>query len=58
MPASETRPGLRAVRLDLTPQIHKMLRKLAADREPNMALLARQIVSEYIVTHAPKGGGK
>lgn len=58
MPATETQPDLRAVRLYLPAVHHKMLRKMAADQETNMALLARRIVMEYITTHAPKGGGK
>ena len=58
MPATEVQPDLRAVRLYLPKEHHKMLRKLAADEETNMAMLARRIVSEYVVSHSPKGGAK
>lgn len=55
-PATEAQSELRAVRLYLPKEHHKMLRKLAADEETNMALLARRIVSEYVVKHSQKGG--
>jgi hypothetical protein len=58
MPITETQPDLRAVRLYLPKEHHKLLRKLAADQETNMALLARKIVMEYVATHAGKVGGK
>jgi hypothetical protein len=58
MPTTETQPDLRAVRLYLPPDDHRKLRRMAADEETNMALLARRIVQEYIARHAPKGGAK
>lgn len=49
---------LRVVRLELPPEDHRMLRRLAADEETNMALLARRIIQEYIARHGQKGGAK
>lgn len=46
MPATEAE--LRVVRLALPPEDHKEFRKLAAEEETNMALLARRIIQEYI----------
>jgi hypothetical protein len=45
---SATRPELRPVRLALPPEDHKKLRRLAADEDTNMAVLARRIVQDYI----------
>jgi hypothetical protein len=39
---------LRLVRLQLPPAEHKEFRKLAAEEETNMALLARRVVLDYI----------
>ena len=58
MPTTQAQPDLRAVRLYLPKEHHKMLRKLAADEETNMALMARRIVMDYLDKHGPKGGGK
>jgi hypothetical protein len=55
MPATQTE--MRFVRLQLPADDHKKLRRLAADNDTNMAVLARQIVQEYIAQHT-KGGGK
>jgi|GEM_PF-3774492 len=38
---------LRPVRVDLTPEVHKLLRKVAADADVSMAALARTAVEEY-----------
>jgi hypothetical protein len=38
----------RPVRVDLLPQVHKALRKAAADKETSMAALARKIISEQL----------
>jgi hypothetical protein len=51
-----TQTELRTVRLALPPEDHKKLRRLAADNDTNMALLARRIVQEYIARHSAKGG--
>ena len=56
MPATQTE--LRAVRLELPPGDHKRLKVLAAERDTNMALLARKIVQDYLVAHSLRGGGK
>jgi len=39
---------LRLVRLQLPAAEHKEFRKLAAEEETNMALLARRVILEYI----------
>jgi hypothetical protein len=49
MPA--TQPELRSVRLYLPIEDHRKLRRLAADNDTNMALLARRIVQEWIGRH-------
>jgi hypothetical protein len=54
MPA--TQAELRSVRLQLPPDDHRKLRRLAADQETNMAILARRIIQEYLARHSPKGG--
>jgi hypothetical protein len=56
MPA--TQEELRAVRLYLPAEDHRKLRRLAADEETNMALLARKIVQEYVASHPLKTGAK
>lgn len=40
--------ALRLVRLQLPPAEHKEFRKLAAEEETNMALLARRVILDYI----------
>ncbi len=57
MPATDTQPDLKAVRLYLPPEAYRKRRRLAADEETNMAFLARQDVMEYVAVHAPKGDG-
>jgi hypothetical protein len=44
--------------LRLPVEEHKKLRRVAADNETNMALMARKIVMDYLAAHGPKGGGK
>jgi hypothetical protein len=39
---------LRLVRLQLPATAHKEFRKLAAEEETNMAILARRVILEYI----------
>jgi hypothetical protein len=47
-PVQATQEALRSVRLQLPPDDHKKLRRLAADHDTNMALLVRKIVQEFI----------
>jgi hypothetical protein len=54
MPATVTQAELRSVRLQLPLEEHRKLRRLAADHDTNMALLARKIVQEYLARHRPK----
>lgn len=53
-----TQESLRAVRLYLPTDEHKKLRRVAADNDTNMALMARRIVVEYLASHLPKGNSK
>jgi hypothetical protein len=48
MPATQAQPALRAVRLYLPVEDHKKLRRLAADNDTNMALMARKIVMDHL----------
>ena len=58
MPATETEPEMKAVRLYLPKDVHKLLRQLAADNETNMAIMARKIVVEHLTkTKGPKPKG-
>ena len=52
-PDGKTKP----VSVDLSPAVHKELRRAAADEEISMAALARKVVGES-VTRQTKGGGK
>jgi hypothetical protein len=56
MPATEQE--MRSVRLYLPAEEHKKLRRVAADNETNMALMARKIVIDYLAAHGPKGSSK
>lgn len=58
VPVTTTEEKLKAVRLYLPADQHKKLRRLAADCETNMALMARRIVLEYLAAHTPKGAAK
>jgi hypothetical protein len=53
MPATEAEVEMKAVRLYLPREHHRMLRQLAAANETNMALMARQIVMEYLDRKQP-----
>ena len=53
-----TQTELRSVRLQLPPDDHKKLRRLAADQDTNMAILARKIVQDHFAKHTTKEGGK
>jgi predicted HicB family RNase H-like nuclease len=54
MPATEEK--LRAVRLELPEDVHKLLRREAAEQDKSLGELARQFVTEALVRR--KGGGK
>ncbi len=45
---------LRAVRVELTPDVHKRLRLAAADEDMSMAALVRRLVEQYLAK--PKRG--
>jgi hypothetical protein len=47
-PVQATELEMRFVRLQLPIEEHKKLRRLAADKDTNMALLAREVVLAYI----------
>lgn len=49
-------PGLKLVRLELTPAVHRDFRVEAAKEGMSMAALARKLVEEW--TARRKGGGK
>lgn len=42
------KPQVKPVRLDLSPEVHKALRRAAADAEMAMAPFARKIIMEYL----------
>jgi plasmid stability protein len=54
MPATET--ALKAVRLELSPDIHKQLRIEAAKQDKSMAALVRDLVEDFLAKR--KGGSK
>ena len=54
MPATEQK--LRAVRLELPEDVHKLLRRQAADEDKSLGELARRFVTEALTQR--KGGGK
>lgn len=53
MPA--TAEELRLVRLQLPAAEHKEFRKLAAEEETNMAILARRVILDYIASKRKSG---
>jgi hypothetical protein len=55
MGATATEPKLRAVRLELPEDVHKLLRVEAANQDTSLAALARIAVEEYLKRRA---GGK
>jgi predicted HicB family RNase H-like nuclease len=56
-PVNATGMALKAVRLELTPDIHKQLRVEAAKQDMSMAALVRTWVEENL-TKLRKAGGK
>jgi predicted HicB family RNase H-like nuclease len=56
MPATaEPEMRTKPVRVDLSPAVHKELRRAAADQEMSMAALARKVVEEYVARRAKDG---
>ena len=53
VPATET--TLKAVRLELSPDVHKQLRIEAAQQDKSMAALVRDLVEEFLAGRKPKG---
>jgi hypothetical protein len=51
-------PALRPVRLDLTPEIHRLLRLVSADEEMSMAAYARDALGTVLKEEAKKRGIK
>lgn len=54
--ATATEEGLKAVRLELPPDLHRELRIEAAKRDTHMSALARVAVEEFL--ERAKAGGK
>lgn len=50
MPATEEAIEMKAVRLYLTRDVHDEFRVLAAKERTNMAILARRVIEEYVVS--------
>jgi hypothetical protein len=57
MPATVEQPGLKLVRLELTPAVHQQFRVEAAKEGTSMASMAKRLVEEWVAKRA-KGGGK
>ena len=57
MPATAAPEKLRAVRLELPEEIHKLLRKEAAEQDKSLGELAREFVTEAL-TRRKTGGAK
>jgi predicted HicB family RNase H-like nuclease len=53
-----TEPKTKPVRLDLPPDVHRMLRIAAAEDDVSMASLARDVVAEYLRARMKKRSGK
>jgi len=56
MPATEQK--LRAVRLELPEDVHRLLRRKAADEDKSLGELARQFVTEALKGPVRKGEAK
>ena len=52
MPATSAEPVIKTkpVRLDLTPEVHQMLRVVAAEQGKPMAVFARELVEQSVRT--------
>lgn len=57
MPAT-AEPKTRPVRLDLPPDVHRLLRLVAADEEVSMASYARELLARVLREEAKKRGLK
>ena len=55
MPAA-AEPKLKPVRLDLSPEEHRLLRIRAAEGDKSMAAFAREVLVETLKAMKPKGG--
>lgn len=51
-------PALRPVRVDLTPEVHRLLRLVAADEEVSMAAFARDALETTLREEAKRRGIK
>ena len=49
-------PKVKPVRLDLTPEVHRLLRLVAADAEVSMASYARDVVERHVRETAKRKG--
>lgn len=58
MPAVEDKADVRPVRLDLAPDVHRLLRLLAADEEVSMAAYARDHLAALLRDEAKRKGIK
>jgi plasmid stability protein len=56
VPATEAPSEVKAVRLELTPELHQQLRVVAAQHGQSMASYVRTLVMQELAR--PKGGGK
>ena len=51
-------PATRPVRLDLPPDVHRLLRLIAADEEVSMAFYARNALETHLKAEAKRRGVK
>lgn len=56
--ATTAETGLKSVRLDLPPDVHRLLRLAAADRDTSMASYARETLERVLREEAKRKGGK
>jgi predicted HicB family RNase H-like nuclease len=52
------KPEVKAVRLDLTPEVHRLLRMAAADEGVSMAAYARTLLERHVREEAKRRGIK
>jgi hypothetical protein len=57
-PVNATGAELKTIRLELTEDVHRMLRKLAADEDMSMAAFARKTVERVVREEFKKRGLK
>jgi hypothetical protein len=55
---AEVEVKARPVRLDLPPEIHRLLRRVAADGDQSMAAYARDVVIRHVQEEAKRRGIK